>query len=506
MSMNQIIMKKYILILTLLCVVTTAQSQNWLRTTTGTTYTYLNSTAVGDRIGIGPFTGSTTVVPMSRFEVSNIAVPASSDLVTFSMHSTTYYPSLRFFRSKGSLATYSDVAANEIAGTIFGSARVAANNRDVASIQFNVGSTLSASSAPGYITFSTVPTSSIVLAERMRINEAGNVGIGTSAITIQEKLHVVGNTRTSLNFLTDAGIFNVSDNTNPLILQTNGNERMRIISQGTYAGNVGIGTNNPTSNLEVVGSKIKLRGSSAPGTVAFEFDNSGVTGALEAVIGTTGVRAGSKTNYDFFLMSNNVDRMTVKTDGTVGIGTSSPASRLDVSGTTTNQITASVTADVKNGYQIKKTGTNANNWEIYNPTGKTDLKISNSTITDVLTIKSDGSVGIGTPLSGNTNIYKLAVKGKIGAHDVQIERLSNAWSDYVFESGYELLPLNQVEKYIKENGHLNGVPSAKDVEKDGYAVSTMDATLLKKIEELTLYVIAQQKEIEAMKLELAKKK
>ena len=63
-----------------------------------------------------------------------------------------------------------------------------------------------------------------------------------------------------------------------------------------------------------------------------------------------------------------------------------------------------------------------------------------------------------------------------------------------FEDKYKLSPLNEVEKFIKRNGHLPGIPSAAEVEKEGVELGSMDAKLLQKIEELTLYMIELKKE------------
>ena len=73
-----------------------------------------------------------------------------------------------------------------------------------------------------------------------------------------------------------------------------------------------------------------------------------------------------------------------------------------------------------------------------------------------------------------------------------------SWADYVFEEDYLLRPLSEVEQFIKQNGHLPEVPSAETVTTDGIDLGSMDTTLLKKIEELTLYTIQQEKKIEAL--------
>ncbi|HVU55681.1 MAG TPA: hypothetical protein VHD83_11545 [Puia sp.] len=94
----------------------------------------------------------------------------------------------------------------------------------------------------------------------------------------------------------------------------------------------------------------------------------------------------------------------------------------------------------------------------------------------------------------------LAVNGVITAKELRLSR--QGWADYVFDSSYRLMPLQQVEGYIHRNQHLPGVPSAAEVARDGIAVGETQAVLLKKIEELTLYTIDQDKKIAAQQDEL----
>jgi hypothetical protein len=112
-------------------------------------------------------------------------------------------------------------------------------------------------------------------------------------------------------------------------------------------------------------------------------------------------------------------------------------------------------------------------------------------------ILTDGNVGIGTPLTTNPNGYKLAVNGKIGAKEVQVENTSATWADYVFKPDYKLMPLTEVETFIQNNQHLPEIPSADEVKENGHRLGEMDVLLLKKVEELTLYVIGQDKKIKA---------
>jgi hypothetical protein len=112
-----------------------------------------------------------------------------------------------------------------------------------------------------------------------------------------------------------------------------------------------------------------------------------------------------------------------------------------------------------------------------------------------------GNVGVGTTLTNNPNGYKLGVNGKIGAKEVQVENTSSAWADYVFEPDYNLPSLEEVESFIKVNKHLKDIPSAQEVAEHGHKLGEMDVLLLKKVEELTLYILELKKEIDAIKKE-----
>lgn len=92
---------------------------------------------------------------------------------------------------------------------------------------------------------------------------------------------------------------------------------------------------------------------------------------------------------------------------------------------------------------------------------------------------------------------KLSVNGKVHAKEVRVDL--NGWSDFVFYEDYKLPTLEEVESHIVEKGHLKDIPSAIEVENNGILLGEMNAKLLQKIEELTLYTIAQQKEIECLK-------
>jgi hypothetical protein len=110
-------------------------------------------------------------------------------------------------------------------------------------------------------------------------------------------------------------------------------------------------------------------------------------------------------------------------------------------------------------------------------------------------IFSSGKIAIGTTDMAKISTYSLAVNGDAIFNKVKV-KLYGVWPDYVFHRTYPLLPLSEVEKFIQQNNHLPEVPSAKEVEENGLDLGDNQTILVKKIEELTLYLIEQNKKIE----------
>jgi hypothetical protein len=111
-----------------------------------------------------------------------------------------------------------------------------------------------------------------------------------------------------------------------------------------------------------------------------------------------------------------------------------------------------------------------------------------------------GYVGIATTNNGSQKadgeVFRLAVRGRILAEEL---RVRTGWADDVFLPSYRLATLTEVEKHIQQHGHLPGIPSAAAVEANGIQVGEMNSLLLRKIEELTLHLIRQQKQIDGLK-------
>lgn len=177
-------------------------------------------------------------------------------------------------------------------------------------------------------------------------------------------------------------------------------------------------------------------------------------------------------------------------DGNVGIGTTSPNYKLDVSGTANFLQTIFIRSNFVNSAECllyKANGgyyslvSNNSGFQIYNSTnGRPTLNADNS-----------DNIGIGTI---DTRGYKLAVAGNAIAESVTV-KLQSAWPDYVFKRDYRLAPLSEIKTYIDQNSHLPDMPSAEQVEKEGINLGEMNKLLLKKVEELTLYLIEKDKEV-----------
>ncbi|MBO9620541.1 MAG: hypothetical protein J7539_16070 [Niabella sp.] len=251
-------------------------------------------------------------------------------------------------------------------------------------------------------------------------------------------------------------------------------------------GNAGIGTTTPSAKLAFGIGDIY----GEIGRIGFD-----VAGYQRAYIyANRHTAAGQLT--DLALGTMGADRMVIRYDGSVGIGTATPRSRFHVSGGGRNGLVVDGAIDgtSTSKYLSLWQGSGAIGID---PIGTgviylgydapSDIFFGGSTANGIW--KSTGNVGIGTL----TPQEKLSVNGNIRSKEVKVEAAN--WPDYVFKSSYKLIPLSQVENFIKQNGHLPEVPSAKEVGEKGVEVGANQALLLKKIEELTLHLIEKDKEL-----------
>jgi hypothetical protein len=308
---------------------------------------------------------------------------------------------------------------------------------------------------------------------------SGNVGIGTTSPV--SPLDIYSNNQ-HLTFLINkklAGMWPATDEATTMTIQSSGSsagnlafatgntEWMRITSYGY----IGIGTTTPGYKLDIAKltsgepTSLKLSGSATRGIQMRMGDD---------YSGTFGTRySGAET-----FVSSNSYQSTILTDSwTKGVSTyGSTIAVLGISPTPTSP-----------AFQVK-----------YSPANTTNGGMSSFFTSDLLTILGNGNVGIGTTSPSE----KLSVNGRIRAKEVIVE--TTGWSDYVFDENHQLKPLSEVERHIKTARHLPGVPSAATVAGKGVSIGDMQAVLLAKIEELTLYLIAQEKRQSDQEQEIAR--
>ena len=214
----------------------------------------------------------------------------------------------------------------------------------------------------------------------------------------------------------------------------------------------------------------------------------------------------SYSSNDLFLKTNGSTRMTVKyNNGNVGIGTSNPLQKLHVNG----HILVPTNKQIRFGTENTSTGhlTIHNASCCYNTYAdiKGNLYFRTEASQATLGIQKDATVTIGVwPKYNNTvadtDGHKLMVNGGILCEKVKvIADVPN--SDHVFEDDYDLKTIEEVKAFVKTNKHLPEIPSAKEFKENGYNIGEMDDLLLRKVEELTLYVIQLKEEVDSLKKE-----
>jgi hypothetical protein len=279
--------------------------------------------------------------------------------------------------------------------------------------------------------------------------------------------------------------------------------------------NVGIGTTAPSQLLQIRGE-----GSTTFLNVYNDKGSSGGTAGVQLGLNDGGFLTQDASRIEARIISNPNSALDFKVYGTtvsgtgispvmsllgtgkVGIGTTNPAQMLQViSGDDHTWMsirnnkgapgsTSAIQLGLNDGAFVESDASRVEARVAAEAVAALDFKVYGGVLKTIMTLSGTGEVGIGT----TSPTEKLSVNGNIIAKKIKITQAG--WSDYVFNTDYKLRSLSSLESFIKQNKHLPEIPSAKEVEENGISVGDTQALLLKKIEELSLYVIALNKKIE----------
>lgn len=295
----------------------------------------------------------------------------------------------------------------------------------------------------------------------------------------------------------NAGISNTSGSSN-FIMGTNAGSSNTTGTANFFLGDNAGGSNSTGGYNVFLGTNAGVGNTVGANNTAIGFEaNVGSGGLVNATaIGFRAVAA--------------IDNSVVLGNGAnVGIGTTAPTSKLHVvsgtggqSGLRLENLTSGNSASVTNQTKFL-TVDGAGNVIL----GSTSSSTRRAAAEDLWELKGDQlqtvsgeGVVIGKGVSRTPVGYKLFVEDGILTEKVKVAvKNTSEWSDHVFASGYQLQPLAEVERYIKTNQHLPGVPSAQQMVEQGNDLHQTDARLLEKIEETMLYVLQLKREVDQLR-------
>ncbi|WCT13677.1 hypothetical protein [Mucilaginibacter jinjuensis] len=298
------------------------------------------------------------------------------------------------------------------------------------------------------------------------------------------------------------------------------------------SGNVGIGTTSPVSDLQVSGLTVLSNpgGTNYNENLRLPPSNAGFSSiALGAIAGTSGsgvgqwsfVRYPVTSNYLFGIRYGDSDYFNIVSNGSIGINTKTPQSLLHIyqntpnstglilQGNTINSDNAqhyiAMTFDgdygnaTGNYSQIRSYSNLYSNWGSQLAFFTTQVGVAN-TVAERMRIDWYGNVGIGTSAPD----AKLSVNGTIHTKEVKVDL--TGWPDYVFKPIYKLPSLSEIKTYINQYQHLPDMPSEQEVAKNGINLGEIVKVQTKKIEELTLYLIDKENQVNDQTIQLSEQK
>lgn len=288
----------------------------------------------------------------------------------------------------------------------------------------------------------------------------------------------------------------------------------------TTTGDVGIGTSTPAVRLDVQmnsssAATARLQNASAIGVSGIEYLDE--TSAVNLFFGIDNAanttRLNSINNHPIVILTNSTERARVTSAGDVGIGTAAPGARLDVQVNAPSVATARLQNQNASGFSgiefLNENSLvtlffgvdNAANTTRFNSIQNHPIVILTES-TERARVTSAGDVGIGT----SSPISKLHVNGgdiRVSGGSFIDDNVTLFAPDYVFEPDYKLMPLDELAAFVHAEKHLPNVPKAAEIRASGLNLSQFQMRLLEKIEELTLYALAQEEQLATQQATIA---
>ena len=472
--------------------------------------------------------------------------PANGDVGIGTVSPSIWFSSNRLLQIEGSRPVISLKSTGTLGTLSFTNNLISTNRYGEFHLNHSYNST---SPEESYLSFSTYPGGT-----SLTLSSDGNVGIGTTSPG--RELHITNSTGaqiklestssgnwSGLEWSANNGGFDAysgildSDGRYFIDLDSNG-EDFTILQNG----NVGIGTSSPSAKLQIDHNSsfntdmdangqdyMIFRTASASGVGNGNYFGGltwQVAGRRRAAIAASQEHSdGDYIGLAFFTKGTDgsgpfYESMRLTHSGNLGIGTTLPGSKLEVKDgniwidsntnvysvidrpSTNRRGSLVFTTNGNSTESIPATGINWSMGMIDSDEGGDGSEFFIGTTTFASSAKfwleSNGNLGLGISnpsekLEVNGNAL---FKGNIESMKVKVTQTPGNWPDYVFSSDYNLRPLNELEQFIKQNQHLPEVPSALEIEANGQDLGDIQAVLLKKVEELTLYTIEQEKRLE----------
>lgn len=305
---------------------------------------------------------------------------------------------------------------------------------------------------------------------------------------------VPGTTSASFDLKNSQGFWHLSG---PRSFEANNNLSVFWNSGGVFKryltlsdnGNFGIGTSNPNYKLHLVNNSTSsgtaFRADALNGHIRlFETDGSNPSTHFTQI---------ERNGNAFHIFQNDgtgyQQVFTANMNGNVGLGTTNPTAGLHILNNESSSVLIQ-TVGVNNADLVFQSGTNQSDIVIKNAAGSLRSLLRFNEDADGATLSFQNRIG-----GIADEFLKISGKGIVYAKEIVVQ--TTAFPDYVFNEEYKLMPITEVESYIKNEGHLPNVPCARDIETNGLTIGDMQVVQMEKIEELTLYIIQLEKKLQA---------